>query len=633
MNDKLLRYYERELQHLREMGGEFARDYPKVAGRLGLESYSCADPYVERLLESFSFLAARVQLKIDAEFPRFTNHLLELVYPHYLAPMPATAVVQLRPDMSEGNLAQGFTVPRGTALNSLFGKGDQTTCEFRTAHDVTLWPVELLDARYFACSGQVGGVELSRLGSVKAALRLRLRAGAGLAFNELSLDSLPLHLRGAEGLAGRILEQLLSQAAGVLIQPVQDDNRWHELVDKSAIRAQGYDDEQALLPVGPRSFQGYRLLQEYFTLPQRFHFVELGSLGAAIKRCQTPEIDVTVLFKTFVPALESALGAAQFGLYCTPAINLFPKRADRVHLSDRQADYHVVPDRTRPMDYEIYQVNGVTGYGSGAQAEQRFESFYRANDLHSAPGQASGAGAWYQVRRDTRVLSEPQRRQGPRSSYIGSEIFLTLVDVHEAPYRTDLRQLGVDTLCTNRDLVLSMPVGGGKTDFTVESGAPVRSVRCVAGPTAPLASFAEGETAWRLVSHLSLNYLSLLDQDAVQGMEQGATALREVLRLYCGTEDSPAHKQIEGLRSVTAQSVVRRLPLPGPITYGRGLQVTVTVDESAFEGGSVFVFGAVLEQFFAKYVALNSFTETQITSITRGLIMQWPTRVGRCEIL
>jgi len=629
VNEKLLRYYERELQHLREMGSEFARDYPKVAGRLGLEDYACADPYVERLLESFSFLAARVQLKIDAEFPRFTHHLLELVYPHYLAPTPATAVVQLHPDMAEGNLAQGFTVARGTALNSLLGKGDQTTCEFRTAQDVTLWPVDVVEARYFACSGQVGGVEISRLGPVKAALRLRLRVEAGRVFNELSLDRLMLHVRGTDGLAGRILEQLSGQVAGILVQPVQDDNRWHQWVDRSSIHPQGYADQQALLPVGPRSFQGYRLLHEYFTLPQRFHFIELSGLQPAIKRCQVAEIDVTVLFNSFTPALENAVGAAQFALHCTPAINLFPKRADRVHLSDQQADYHVVPDRTRPMDYEVYQVNAVTGYGSGAEAEQRFESFYRANDLRDPGADSQRGGAWYQLRRDTRVASDRQRRQGPRSSYMGSEIFLTLVDVHEAPYRTDLRQLGIDTLCTNRDLVLSMPVGAGKTDFTVESGAPLRSVRCVAGPTAPRASFAEGATAWRLVSHLSLNYLSLLDEDP----DQGASALRDLLRLYCGSKDSSAHKQIDGLCSVTAQTIVRRLPLPGPITYGRGLQVCVTLDESAFEGSSVFVFGAVLEQFFAKYVALNSFTETQIKSTTRGLIMQWPTRVGRCEIL
>lgn len=625
MNAKLLRYYERELAHLREVGGEFARDYPKVAGRLGLETYACADPYVERLLEGFSFLAARVQLKIDAEFPRFTNHLLELVYPQYLAPTPSMAVVQLQPDMSEGSLAAGFKVPRDTALHSQLGKGDQTACEFRTAHDVTLWPVELVEARYFACGAQVAGVDLSRLGAVKAALRLRLRVGAGLAFSDLALDSLPLHIRGGEAMPSRILEQLLAQASGVLVMPVQAHVDWHQLLPKSAIRSVGYSDSEALLPSGPRSFQGYRLLQEYFAMPQRFMFVEVAGLANSVSRCSAEQLDVIVLFKKLDSVLEQSLSAANFGLYCTPAINLFPMRTERVHLSDQQSEYHVIPDRTRPMDYEIYQIEAVTGYGSGAEASQTFESFYRANDLHAR----TPPNAFYQVRRDARVLSEQQRRQGPRSSYIGSELFLSLVDAQEAPHRSDLRQLGIDTLCSNRDLVLSMPVGNGRTDFSVESGAPVQSVRCVAGPTIPAPSFAEGETAWRLVSHLSLNYLSLLDQDK----EQGATALRDLLRLYCRVDDEAAHKQIEGLRSVTAESIVRRLPLPGPITYGRGLQVCVTLDESAFEGAGVFVLGSVLEQFFAKYVSLNSFTETVIKSTARGVIMQWPARVGRCEIL
>jgi len=625
VNAKLLRYYERELAHLREVGGEFARDYPKVAGRLGLETYACADPYVERLLEGFSFLAARVQLKIDAEFPRFTNHLLELVYPQYLAPTPSMAVVQLQPDMSEGSLAAGFKVPRDTALHSQLGKGDQTACEFRTAHDVTLWPVELVQARYFACGAHVAGIDLSRLGGVKAALRLRLRVGAGLTFSDLALDRLPLHIRGGEAMPSRILEQLLAQAAGVLVMPVQEHVDWHQFLPKSAIRSVGYSDSEALLPSGPRSFQGYRLLQEYFAMPQRFMFAEVAGLANSVSRCTAEQLDVIVLFKKLDPVLEQSLSAANFGLYCTPAINLFPMRTERVHLSDQQSEYHVIPDRTRPMDYEIYQIESVTGYGSGAEASQTFESFYRANDLHAR----TPPNAFYQLRRDARVLSEQQRRQGPRSSYIGSELFLSLVDAQEAPHRSDLRQLGIDTLCSNRDLVLSMPVGSGRTDFTVESGAPVQSVRCVAGPTVPAPSFAEGETAWRLVSHLSLNYLSLLDQDK----EQGATALRDLLRLYCRVDDEAAHKQIEGLRSVTADSIVRRLPLPGPITYGRGLQVCVTLDESAFEGAGVFVLGSVLEQFFAKYVSLNSFTETVIKSAARGVIMQWPARVGRCEIL
>jgi type VI secretion system protein ImpG len=277
------------------------------------------------------------------------------------------------------------------------------------------------------------------------------------------------------------------------------------------------------------------------------------------------------------------------------------------------------------MDYEVCQVLGVTAYGSGAEAEQSFRSFYTANDLQHG----DAAGAYYQLRREPRLLSDRQRRQGPRSSYIGSELFLSLVDASEAPYRSSLRQLGVDTLCSNRDLVLSMPVGSGKTDFTIESGAPVASVRCVAGPTLPVPSHAEGETAWRLVSHLSLNYLSLVDQDE----REGAAALRDLLRLYCGNGDAAALRQIDGVRSVTAEAVVRRLPVAGPISYGRGMRVSVTLDDGAFEGSGTFVLGAVLERFFAKYVTLNAFTETVIRSTKRGDIMTWPARVGRCEIL
>lgn len=628
MDARLLRYYERELQHLRETGGEFAREFPKIAGRIGLETYACADPYVERLLEGFSFLAARIQLKIDAEFPRFTNHLLELVYPQYLSPTPSMAVVQMQPDLTEGSLAPGFPVPRGTSLRSLLGKGDQTSCEYRTAHDVTLWPIELTEAKYFTYAGEIGGIAVSRLGPIRACLRLRLRATADLAFNEIALERLPLYLRGSDSLPARMLEQLLSSAAGMIIMPTKHPASWHEIVPKSQLRQLGFEDEHALLPTGPRAFQGYRLLHEYFAFPQRYLFAELGGLGNAMRRCEDGEIDIVVLFNRFEPMLEQSIAAENFALFCTPAINLFPKRADRVHLSDRESEYHVVPDRTRPMDFEIYRITGVKGYGTGVDAEQVFQPFYSSNDLQAD----SSRQGYYQTRRAPRMLSDRQRRFGPRSSYVGSEVFLSLVDPHEAPYSTNLRQLGIETLCTNRDLVLSMPVGSGKTDFTLESSAPVQSVRCVDGPTIPSPSYAEGETAWRLVSHLSLNYLSLLD-DGKGDHAEGAGALKDLLRLYCVTGDPANQRQIDGVRAIAATDIVRRLPVPGPITYGRGLQIAVTLDDDAFEGIGVFLLGAVLDRFFAKYVSLNSFTETVVRTVKRGEIMKWPSRVGRCEIL
>lgn len=625
MDTRLLRYYEKELQHLRDMGGEFAQQYPKIAGRLGLESNACADPYVERLLEGFSFLAARIQLKMDAEFPRFINHLLEIIYPQYLAPTPSMAIVQCQSDLNEGSLAAGFTLARGTALRSLLGKGDQTSCEFRTAHEVCLWPLEITEAHYFTVSGSMAGMDISRWGPVKAGLRLRLKVGAGLCFKDLALERLPLYLRGSDALPNKLLEQLLAHAVGMIITPGQASPAWHKLIDKKAISALGFTDDEALIPCGARGFHAYRLLHEYFALPERFMFVELGGLAEGVQACDGAELDILILFDQLDASLEQVVSANNFALFCTPAINLFPKRCDRIHLSDKHTEFHIVPDRTRPLDYEVWQVLGVQAYGTGVEVEKTFTPLYQSNDLHTGQDDQ----AYFQIRRAKRIHSDQRHKESLSLNYLGSEVFLSLVDASETPLSMTHLQCGVDTLCSNRDRVLGMPIGVGKTDFTVDSSAPVLSVRCLSGPTMPAHSHAEGETAWRLINHLSLNYLSLMDVDG----KEGAQSLRELLRLYVNTDNVADVRQVEGVRAISSCAIVRRLPVAGPISYARGLQITLTLDDAAFEGSSAFLLGAVLEQFFAKYVSLNSFTETVVKTTRRGDIMRWPARIGLCEIL
>jgi len=625
MDPRLLQYYNQELQHLREMGGEFAREFPKIAGRLGLEGFECADPYVERLLEGFSFLAARVQLKMDAEFPQFTQHLLEVIYPHYLAPTPSMVMAKFQPDLTEGALEQGFLIPRGAELYSVLGKGEQTSCEYRTAHPVTLWPLEVTEAQYFAGKEPVALLDLPDLHKVRAGVRLRLRTTLpGLPFSKLPLERLPLYLHGSEALPARLHEQLLANTVMLVVRPGQRPAPWHERVAGNPIQHLGFADEEALLPCTPPSFQGYRLLHEYFAFPQRYLMVELGGLGPAARRCASQELEVLILLNRADPVLENAVSAENFALFCAPAINLFPKRADRIHLSDQFAEHHVVPDRTRSMDFEVYQVTGVTGIGAAGE-EQEFLPFYAQYDRLSQRDPRS----FYTVHRLPRMLSSRQRRDGPRSSYVGGEIYLALVDADQAPYRGNLRQVAVTTFCTNRDLPLHMPVGRGETDFTLSSGAPVKAVRCLAGPTRPRPSHAHGDTAWRLISHLSLNYLSLADSDA----RQGAKALRELLALYGDLGEASARKQIDGVLSVRTTPITRRAPIPGPIAFARGLEVAVTLDEAAFEGAGIFLLGAVLERFFAKYVSINSFTETVVRSTERGEIIRWPTQIGRRQIL
>lgn len=629
MDPRLLRYYNQELQYIREMGAEFAARFPKIAARLALDATEVADPYVERLLEGFSFLSARIRLKLDAEFPRFAQHLLQVVYPNYLAPTPAMAIAQFLPTMTETALTGGFVLPRATMLRGQMPRGEVTACQFRTAHDVTLWPIEIAEARYLPQAPDLPVNALPISEPVRGVVRLRLRTAGGLPFQKVALDRLTLFLSGSDDVALKLYELLLGSGLGVVAGPPARPLPWFEWVGREAIQPIGFAAEQALLPYGSRSFSGYRLLHEYFVFPDRFRFVELSGLRRALARSSADELEISVPLARGDAALASLVDGTSFALHCSPIINLFSRRADRIHVSDQRAEHHLVVDRTKPMDFEVYSVESVTGYGEGLEAQQEFRPFYGSVD-----GDANGSGdAFFTVRREPRALSEGQRRDGARTGYIGSEVFLSLVDPREAPYSGRIRQLAVEVVAGNRDLPLLMPVGGDG-DFSLNVSAPITGVRCLRGPTRPRSAVPDGEIAWRLINHLSLNYLTLTDLDD----RQGATALRELLTLYADLVDAEAtdalsRRQTLGVRRVGVTPRTRRLPVPGPIVFARGLDIRLTVDETAFAGGSAFLLGSVLEQLFGRLASMNTFTELALTSETRGEIKRWPPRMAARQLV
>ncbi|MCD9027858.1 type VI secretion system baseplate subunit TssF [Luteimonas sp. BDR2-5] len=626
MDPRLLPHYNRELGFVREMGAEFAREYPKIAGRLGLDGFECADPYVERLLEGFAFLAARVQLKLDAQYPVFTQHLMEMLYPQYLRPVPSMAVVQLHPDPKAGTLATGHPVPRHTPLHGVPGTDERTACEFRTAHALTLWPLEVAAATYFDTPAALAaaGIEAPDGRQVRAGLRLQIRTTGGVDLSTLPIDALPVFLAGAGELPKRLYEQLFADAEAMLLRGDGTQAAVQVWQGGDAIRPRGFDDADALLPVDGRSFSGYRLLQEYFACPERFLFAEFTGLRPALQRMRGQAFEIVVLLRRSVGALARGLDASHFRLFCTPAINLFPRGADRIHLRPEVTEYHVVADRVRPMDFEVVGVERVEGFGDRQEPETRFQPFYGgdARTWHAREG------AYYTLRREPRLLSGRQRRQGARSSYVGSEVFLALVDAGERPLQTPLRQVGLQLLCSNRDLPLHMPVGKGGTDFHVDAGVPAGQVRCVAGPSRPRPAVAGGETAWRLLSHLQFDYLSLFEGDPASG----AAALREMLALYCDPHDAAALRQVEGVKSIASAPIVRRLPVPGPITFGRGLEIVLTCDDNAFEGTGAYLIGTVLQHFFARYASVNGFTETVLRTLERQQVARWPARLGTRQL-
>ena len=643
MDRRFLRYYEQELRFVRDLAGEFATDHARVADRFGLGPDSCADPYVEWLLDGFAFLAARVHLKLDAEHERFTHHLLEMVYPDLLAPTPAAAIVRFEPDPDPAPLESGFSIPRGTRLIGQLAPGEQTRCTFTTAHAVTLWPLRVAEARY------VTGPALASLGlpgvdRAAAALRLRLETTGGFPLARLALDRLPFHLAGNDRIAHRLYETLVAQVQDVVARPAdQPEGPVHRL-GKGAVRRVGFAEEEALYRPAPLGFSGYRLLREYFTLPERFLFVELLGLGPALRRAPGTALEIVVLLARADPVLDGAVTAGQLVPFATPALNLFPRRAKPILVEPHEREHHVVADRVRPLDFEIYAVTAVGGFGADERDRQAFTPFYRTDHL----ADPSRERAFFAVERRARLVTggerqrggrrtvagDERRREAARSSYLGTDLFLALCDGNAAPWPAGLRRLDVETLCTNRDLPLRLPLPReAASHFSCELGGPIGAIRVVGRLTAPKESLASadpaeggphGQVAWRLIGHLALNYLSLLD--APDG--RGADALRGLLALYASRADPAQARHVDGVRSVRAERVTRRLPAEGPITFGRGLEVTLELAEAAFQEGSAFLLGSVLELFFRRHVALNSFTETVLRTAERGELIRFPARIG-----
>ncbi|MBL9208049.1 MAG: type VI secretion system baseplate subunit TssF [Opitutaceae bacterium] len=623
MDKTFLRLYNEELQYIREMSGEFAAEYPKIAGRLALDREGkevCADPFVERLLEGFAFLTARVRRKFDAEFPRFTQSLLETVYPHYLSPTPSMLVAQMVPDLTDGALSTGFKVPRGTILRSRLGRNERTACEYTTGHDVTLWPLTITEAQYY--TRDLGTLSLPADCRGRSAMRIRLEITAGAHADMLkTIPHLDFYIRGSDDIPTRIFEQMIGRQSGGVVRLVETGRvpTVRRLSSPTTLRL-GHLENEALLPHSPRTFEGYRLLKEYMAFPQRFLFTRVQGIGQALAGSKVTAFDVVLLFNNVEPLLEGRIDKGSLDLGCTPAINLVKRRADRIALDNRTHEHQIITDRTRPLDFEVYRVESVNGIGAKSEQLQTFFPFYG-----SRAGGTAG-GSFYTTHRVPRTLSQQEKRYGKNTSYTGSELYLSLVDGQSAPYSSDLRQLALEVLVTNRHLPLSM---GDRIEFTPDGGGPVQSVRCVTGPTPPQPSHIDGEILWRLISHLSLNYLSV---DGGPGSEDPGP-FRELLRLYADVADRALMKQIDGVQAVTVKPVVRRIETLGPVTFVRGSEITLRLDETAFEGAGVFLFGSIVERFLTRYASINSFTETVIVTPQRGEVMRWPIQTGTRPLL
>ena len=619
MLESLLPYYERELGHLRELSGEFARRYPKIAGRLQMEGDQCADPHTERLIEAFALLASRIHKKLDDDYPEVAESFLDVLYPHYLQPIPSATIVQFECDPARPEIAKRYRVERGQPVHAPAIGG--VVCKFRSAYPVDLYPLSLNSAKLELTSGSPYLRQLAP--DAAALLTMEFQTHGGLALNSIGLTSLRFFLDGEPALMHLLYELLLSQVLRIRVGDGSEDPSRSAVLPASAIRPVGFGRDEGMLEYDERSFMGYRLLTEYFCYPDKFLFVDIAELDKAAARLDGGKLVLQLVLGDYPDSerhhrLLTQLQAHHLKLGCAPIVNLFNQPGEPIRVSHQKAGYAVLADGRKQQAYEVIQIRRVVRVEKSGEGESSEEV---------PPFYATRHGS---ERQTPRFYWHASREGSPRAGDKGTDLELHLVDLQFNSVRPAAEVLSLDLLCSNRDLPEQIPFGGSqaaqRTDFSLPGHSVVKRVRLLRKPSATQRSPLGRAVQWRLISHLSLNYMSIVDS--------GVAALQEMLALY-NLAGSPVNvRQIQGVVGIHSQPAVTRVTGRDFAGFVRGSEIRLKLDADYYVGGSVYLFASVLERFFALYCAPNSFTRLRVETTQQNQeVAVWPARAGESLVI
>ncbi len=581
------KYYQDELTYLRELGREFAQTYPEAAQFIGEPG---SDPDVERLLEGFSFLTARIRQKLDDEVPELTNAALEMFWPHYLRPIPAMAIVQFEPLPQAAKETR--TIPRGVELDSV--PVDGTACRFRTAYDTQLVPLS------------IQGVELRT--ETPPSLRLRFKFAEGVGPKKLTTERIRLHLHG-ESLVTRPLHMCLSRYVTKAVYRATEGGSSSKPITlgPDAVRAVGFGPNEFLLPYPGASFLGFRLLHEYFAFPAKFMFVDirvdrLAELGEV--RAFEVQFELSRL-----PEGMPAISAANFLLHCTPVVNLFKHDGDPIRISQDRTEYRLRPSGPNSLHYEVYSIEKVSGHVQGSPKPRTYVPFFSFGHSLRTAGEDT---AWFRSRTEMSPLAD------------ATDQYISFQGRPATPGTPPAETISLEVTCTNRQLPSKLKIG----DINVPTSTmpPVAKFKNITKVSPTVPPPVGGDVYWRLLSHMALNYLSLTSVES----------FRTILQLYHfrALVDRPSEQALKqmllGIKSVAAVPATRMFQG----TPVRGIATTVELDEENFAGeGEIYLFSSILNEFLAHYVTLNGFSQLSVKGVRYGETHQWPPKIGRRTLL
>jgi type VI secretion system protein ImpG len=612
--EQLLPYYERELGYVRRSLRDFANRYPKIAGRLLMSGEVCEDPHIERMIESFALLNARIAKRLDDDYPEFTEALFDVLYPHYLRPFPSCSIARMNIGGAEKQQTAINVIARGTQLTSSHVRGTQ--CTFRTVYPVTTGPLVLTAAWFSAIINAPDAVRLPVGATSSVSLTISCTADM-VALGQLGVPKLRVFIDGEPSFCAALRDALFMRAVAAYVE-TNRSGRWAQLPAVPVTPA-GFEDEEALIDFPARSHAAYRLLTEYFCFPEKFNFfdIDLAAATAALPP-DTTSMTLHLALTGLRPDSNTArtlgmLSTDSVLLECTPVINLFRCQGDPIRLTHTRARYSVLADGRAPFAYEVQSIDSVNLVRQTPQGDTvvEFRPFY---SLHHAQTPEHSGHYWVMTRDDTLAETSP-----------GFETQISIVDIDFDPAAVETTTLNLELTCTNRDLPSALSYGQPGCDLAFE-GATARSTNFLRKPTATY-RFERGRGAhWRLISHLALNHLSLADG--------GADAFREMLAMYDLPRSPSSQRQISGIVAIEHKAVSAWLPASPFACLVRGMEVRLTIDEEAFIGSGIHAFAQIIERFLALYVHANSFAQLVIVSNKTGEeILKCPPRSGDLSLL
>lgn len=607
MSEELLPYYNRELAYVRRLGADFAKRYPKIAGRLRIGEDQIEDPHVSRLIEAFAFLTARIRHKLDDGFPELTDALLGVLYPDYQAPLPSMSILQFVP---QNDLAGPVTIERGEMLETLPVHGEP--CTYQTSFPTRIWPLKISNVRL---QGAPFAAPSSPARSkANAILKIELQTLTDdIKLSDLDIDQLRFFIKGQEQHTFKLFELIMNNTLGISIAESHQDEMADHL-PSCAIKAVGFDEEEAVLPWSQRSFSGYRLMAEYFLFPQKYLFFDLTQLKNKLVRYDN-RVEITLFLSQTQSELEHAISPDNLALNATPIINLFKRRAEPFSLDDAVDEYHIIPDIRRQDAFEVYSVDRVSATCPNMEPID-FLPFYGSHRSFDE----ENANQFWHVRRESAEWAGARMDEA-------TETHISLVDLTFELFKSEQPwTLNIETTCLNRNLPNRLPFGAGQPQMQLLNGMPeIAKLQCLTPPTPTRRPVLRDQSRWQLITHITLNHFS--DDD-------GLDLLKQTLSLYDFVDEDHTRNLVDGITALSTRPMTARVNRQGRAAICQGTAIEVELDEPQFSGSGLFLFASVLDRFFARYCTINSFTKltVKLRNKTNPLV-KWPPRSGTAELI